>query len=353
MELPQLIAISLVGFAVVAGGLLLLLFGLNVAATTEETIRLRNYMSEPADHERQPTGPAMSFRRAELSGSLLTRLILPWLKQIGRLLGRFTPARMIDDLRRDLTMAGAPAGLGPREFFGVRILVAALGLAAAFMLVRGGVSDARQAAANRPLTTAAASTSGPRRLESPIPLPTLGSAALAVYLGLFLPKSWLRGRVRRRKTQIRKSLPDALDMLSVCADAGLGFDQAIQRVGERWKTPLGLEFVRVVGEMQMGVSRQAALRNLADRLDVTELSSFAAVIIQSDQLGMSIVQTLRSQAEQMRVERRHRAQEEARKAPLKMLFPMLLFIFPAMLAVIVGPAIPAFSLFFSSLRAGR
>ena len=152
MELPQLMAISLLGFAVVVGGLMLLFFGLKVAATTEETVRLRNYVSEPAEQERQPTGPALSFRRAELSGSLLTRLILPWLKQIGRLLGRFTPARMIDDLRRDLTMAGAPAGLGPREFYGVRILVAALGLAAAFMLVRGGVSNARQAA-NRPPTS--------------------------------------------------------------------------------------------------------------------------------------------------------------------------------------------------------
>ena len=158
-----------------------------------------------------------------------------------------------------------------------------------------------------------------------------------------------------RRSQVRVLSPryrlPAAVQLGGRADAGLGFDQALQRVSERWKTPLGLEFGRVVAEMQMGVGRQAAMRNLADRIEVAELSSFVAVIIQSDQLGMSIVQTLRAQAEQMRVERRQRAQEEARKAPLKMLFPMLMFIFPAMMAVVIGPAVPQIVQFFATLRA--
>jgi tight adherence protein C len=136
----------------------------------------------------------------------------------------------------------------------------------------------------------------------------------------------------------------------VCADAGLGFDQALQRVSERWRTPLGLEFARVVSEMQMGVGRQQALRNVAHRLDVNELSSFVAIIIQSDKMGMSITDTLRSQAEQMRIERRHRAQEEARKAPLKMLFPMLFLIMPSLLAVVIGPTIPGFISLFETMR---
>ena len=106
--------------------------------------------------------------------------------------------------------------------------------------------------------------------------------------------------MRARQEKIRRGLPDALDMLSVCAEAGLGFDQAIQRVSEHWKTPVAVELGRVVQEMEMGVQRQQALRNLADRIDIMELSSFVAVIIQSDQLGMSIAETLHVQAKQMR-----------------------------------------------------
>jgi tight adherence protein C len=139
-------------------------------------------------------------------------------------------------------------------------------------------------------------------------------------------------------------------MLSVCAEAGLGFDQALQRVGDHWNTPLGAEFSRVVTEMGMGVPRRTALRNLADRLNVHELSSFVAVILQSDQLGMSITDTLHAQAKQMRIERRFRAQEQARKMPLKMLFPLLLLMFPAMFAVILGPMIPVLGELFYTLR---
>jgi tight adherence protein C len=129
-------------------------------------------------------------------------------------------------------------------------------------------------------------------------------------------------------------------------------DQSLQRVSENWRTELSAEFGRVVSEMEMGVSRSAALRNLADRLDISELSSFVAVIIQSDQLGMSIADTLQAQAEQMRIERRFRAQEQARKVPLKMLFPMILLIFPAMLAVVCGPTIPILVNFFRTIGGG-
>lgn len=178
------------------------------------------------------------------------------------------------------------------------------------------------------------------------------AAALVGYVGLMGPSVWLKRKVRRRQDQIRKGLPDALDMLSVTAEAGLGFDQSLQRVSEYWENPISVEFGRVVAEMEMGVSRRQALRNMADRLGVAELSSFVAVIIQSDQLGMSIADALHAQAEQMRIERRFRAQEAARKVPLKMLFPMLLLIFPAMLAVVCGPSLPILADFFQALGGG-
>jgi tight adherence protein C len=129
-------------------------------------------------------------------------------------------------------------------------------------------------------------------------------------------------------------------MLSVCASAGLGFDQSLQRVSEYWKTAIAVELGRVVTEMEMGLSRRQALRNLADRLEVTEISSFVAIILQSEQLGMSISDTLHSQADQMRVERHYRAEEMARKAPIKMLLPLAFLIFPAILAVLLAPSIP-------------
>ena len=217
----------------------------------------------------------------------------------------------MEQLRRQLYIAAYPLGLGPREFFGLRIAAIILGSLLAFLVLGRGINQTN----------------------------LLVGAVIFLWCFIF-PVLWLRMIVSSRQNKLRKGLPDALDMLSVCADAGLGFDQSLQRVSENWKTSLSTEFSRVVGEMEMGVSRQAALRNLADRLDVSEISSFVSVILQSEQLGMSIADTLHAQAEQMRIERRFRAQEVARTLPIKMLIPLAFMIFPAIIAVVLGPAIP-------------
>jgi tight adherence protein C len=148
--------------------------------------------------------------------------------------------------------------------------------------------------------------------------------------------------VRERQSQIARALPDALDMMSICVDAGLGFEAAIQKVAIQWDNELALEMRRVISEIRVGVTRSEALRHLAERTGVTDIANFVAVLIQADLLGIAIRNVLHTQAEQMRVRRRQRAQEAAQKAPLKMLFPMTLFIFPAMFVVILGPAIPRF-----------
>ena len=150
--------------------------------------------------------------------------------------------------------------------------------------------------------------------------------------------------------EISQELPSIIDMLSICTSAGLGFDQSLQRVSAEWDTQLSGEVGRVVSEMEMGLSRREALRNLADRLDIDELSSFVSIIIQSDQLGMSISDTLHTLAQQMRVEWRFKVQEEARKIPVKILIPLTFFIFPAMLAVILGPSIPAILGLFDTVQ---
>lgn len=310
------------GAALLSLGVLILVLSLHWLSADEFARRLREFVQEPGEEPRA-WDATLSVRKRELSGSFVNRTLLPWFRAFGRVFGRLTPARTLQDLSHQLMIAGNPLGLKAREFYGLRMAFMLLGLWMIYIILNPGITNTR-----------------------------LLISVIVLYIAGYFPKIWLRGRVRARQGKIRKGLPDALDMLSVCADAGLGFDQSMQRVSEYWQTPVGIEFGRVVKEMEMGLSRQDALRSLAERLDIAELSSFVAVIIQSDQLGMSIADTLHAQAKQMREERRFRAQEQARKIPLKMLFPMMTLIFPAMMAVIIGPAWPAINQFFENIANG-
>ncbi len=341
-----LLTSSLVGLALVVGGFVFFVLGVRSAAYSEISRRLKDFVISDIGQIR---GEAARPKRREPTGSFTGRVIIPWIRGLGRLLGRLTPSRMYEDMAHTLTLAGNPLGLGPREFYGLQLLFSVLGLWLAFVLLRGALDSPDpgfvRPGIGSPGAPVASNTSRPA-----LDFPRLIGSGLALYIFNYLPKTWLKNRVRSRQEMIRKGLPDALDMLSVCADAGLGFDQGLQRVSEHWDTPLAKEFARVVAEMGMGVPRREALRNLADRVDVPELSSFVAVIMQSDHLGMSVTETLHAQAKQMRVERRFRAQEQARKMPLKMLFPLLLLIFPAMFAVILGPLVPVLGELFMTLR---
>jgi tight adherence protein C len=145
--------------------------------------------------------------------------------------------------------------------------------------------------------------------------------------------------IDRRKEAIIKKLPDALDLMTICVDAGLTFNAAMQKVDEKWDDPLAEEFGRVIYEMQLGKSRRQALRDMTDRMDVPDVTSFIAAILQADQLGVGIGKVLRIQAEQMRIRRRQRAEEKAQQAPVKMLFPMVFLIFPSIFIVLLGPAL--------------
>lgn len=133
-------------------------------------------------------------------------------------------------------------------------------------------------------------------------------------------------------------MPDALDLLTICVEAGLGFDGAMSKVNEKWDNELSLAFGRVLREIQLGKLRREALRDMAERVGIAEMTSFVAAIVQSEQLGVSMARVLRIQADQMRVKRRQLAEEEAQKAPIKMLFPMGILIFPSILIILLGPA---------------
>jgi tight adherence protein C len=249
----------------------------------------------------------------EISGSLFSRTITNWFNKFLHFMGRFTPKKMSVDMEHKLTIAGNPANLHAGDFYAIRFLVFLAGIILAFLI-------------NRDF----------KNINSTSVL----FGILVIGICLALPVVWLNGRVRSRQDEIRRGLPDALDMLSVCTSAGLGFDQSVQKISNYWVTELGLEFKRVTQEMEMGVSRAIALKNMSNRLDVNDLSQFIAIIIQAEKIGMSYADVLHSQALQLRTLRQLRAREIANKLPGKMIIPVVLFIFPAMIAVILGPAIP-------------
>ena len=163
--------------------------------------------------------------------------------------------------------------------------------------------------------------------------------AFFLLFGFYLPDLLLTSKIQRRQKEIRKAMPDALDLLTICVEAGLGFDGAMAKVFEKWDNELALALGRVIREIQLGKLRREALRDMADRMGIPEMTSFVAAVIQSEQLGVSMSKVLRIQSDQMRIKRRQRAEEEAHKAPIKMLIPMAILIFPSICIVLMTPAL--------------
>jgi tight adherence protein C len=156
--------------------------------------------------------------------------------------------------------------------------------------------------------------------------------------GFFLPDLLVYNAGVKRQEKIRKALPDALDMLTVCVEAGLGFDAAVAQVARNTTGPLAGEFARVLQEMQIGKSRAHALHAMTERTTVPELRAFVSALVQASELGIAMATVLREQAKELRVRRRQRAEERAQKVPVKILFPLIFCIFPVMFVVIIGPA---------------
>lgn len=287
----------------IAGSVVLLFVGVAAPRPSDQVLdRLTEYGRR-----------TLTLEEIELSQPFSQRVIKPLIKGIAQFIGRFAPQRNIENIRHKLELAGKPYGWGPTEFLGVRGLAGILLATLTFLL----------------LTLTGQYL--PKRF-----LATLVAGGLGFYL---LPTLWLSSRIGKRQTEIVKALPDALDLLTISVEAGLGFDAAMSKVAEKWENELSLAFSRVIQEIQMGKLRREALRDMANRMEVTDVSSFVAAIIQADQLGVSIAKVLRIQSEQMRIRRRQRAEEKAHQAPVKMLFPMAFLIFPALFIVLLGPAV--------------
>jgi tight adherence protein C len=251
-------------------------------------------------------------RQLKLRQPFSERVLKPLLRQLYAFGRYLTPRASVAGLQEKLIVAGMPGGMTVTDFLGLRFLAGATlsGLFFALMIPQGSTSKA------------------------------LMFAAIAFVLGLYLPNMWLNNKAKARQKAISRALPDMLDMMSICVDAGLGFEAALQKVAFQSDGELAMEMRRVISEIRVGVSRADALRHLAERTQVQDVASFVAVLVQADRLGIAIRNVLNTQSVQMRIVRRQRAEEEAGKAPIKMLIPLALFIFPAMFAVILGPAIP-------------
>lgn len=264
--------------------------------------RLAQYVENPT-----------SMEELELMLPFSERVLAPVILKVARSASRLTPRANVAKLKQNLLEAGSPSKIGASEFLGLRLVVGGVAGGAFFLMFA--------------FTGAALG----KLLLFPL---VLGG------IGYMIPGIWLSRKIKARKHNIQMALPDAIDLLTISVEAGLGFDPALQRVAEKWDNELTQEFRRMLTEIRMGKGRREALREMANRVNIDDLNVFIASVVQADQLGVSISQVLRVQSKQMRLRRRQRAEEKAHKAPIKMLFPMILLIFPAMYVVILGPAIP-------------
>jgi tight adherence protein C len=250
------------------------------------------------------------LRQRELETPLVQRVLQPVGRSVVAMGRGFMPVGHMEGVRKKLVYAGRPGAAELDRFRLVRVLtVAAIPVIAFAAVIVPG--DTR----NKVLLF-----------------------LFAAFALLVLPDATLNRQVEERRVEIRHRLPDVIDLLTISVEAGLGFDQAMARTVAAVPGPLAEEFGRMLGELRAGAGRVDALRNLDERTDVPELHSFLLAMIQAETFGVSIGRILRAQSEEMRIKRRQLAQEEAQKAPVKMLFPMVICVFPGIFVVLIGPA---------------
>lgn len=241
----------------------------------------------------------------------LSRVLHPLGGRALRGVASLTPSNHLDRLHEKLLHAGLSGSIRAEELATAQTLttVVAIGLGVAFTFIS-------------------------------TPPPRLATAVLAGFplMGFLGPQAWLERKVSARKAAIRRDLPDVLDLLAISVEAGTGFEGGLQVVCTNFTSPLAEELSRTLKEMELGLSRREALQNLKHRTEVPELSNFVLVLTQADALGMPIGRVLRAQSSEMRLKRRQWAREHAAKLPVKILFPLIFFIFPAVFVVVLGPA---------------
>ncbi len=293
--------VTLIALAVF-GSIAALVLGLGRRAPSTIETRIQDFRTRTAVQEDGETDLSIPFAE---------RIIRPSVEAVARAAKSVLPASMLANIEKQLVMAGSPMKVNTFVAIWATCVFFMTGFVLFAMVVVGQAVGIKQA------------------------LAIMGFGAI----GWMFPRMWLKGKVKARQKAVIRALPDALDLVTTCVEAGLGLDAALARVAEKSKGPLAEEISRMLREAAMGKLRREALMEMGERIGVEELSSFINSVIQAEQLGVGIAQVLRVQSEQLRMRRRQRAEQSAHEAPIKMLFPLVLFIFPAFMLVILGPAV--------------
>ncbi|MEK7247184.1 MAG: type II secretion system F family protein [Chloroflexota bacterium] len=247
----------------------------------------------------------------DLDIAFMDRVLKPSVERVAQTATKILPQRSISEIQQQLVMAGNPMRLNTFLTFWAAML-GVVGLLGLMVFVS---------------------------MSAPLIPHKLGIAVVLFFIGYTYPRTWLKGKVKAKQKLVIKVMPDALDLITTCVEAGLGLDAALQRVADKSEGPLADEIGKMLRDVSMGKLRREAMTELSERVGVEELTNFINSIIQAEQLGVGIAQVLRVQSDQLRTSRRQRAERSAQEAPIKMLFPLVLFIFPAFLMVILGPAV--------------
>ena len=261
------------------------------------------------------TMQAKNLEELELQAPFLERTLRPLAKRLSGSVSRITSTSFADRTEKNLALAGNPGDLRTADWLGIKAVVAIIFGIVFFLLF------------------VVLNLLGMSFFLG------VGMSALGLIIGYIAPEFWLGRRIKRRQKAILLMIPDTLDLLTISVRAGLGFDAALAKVVEKLKGPLSDEFRRALAELRVGKGRREALRDIIPRTEVAPLTNFVGAIIQAETLGVSISKVLQVQSEQLRIERRQRAEEQAAKAPIKMLFPLVGCIFPSLFIIILGPAI--------------
>ena len=292
--------------ALLGGGIALVIW--TVASQAHEKQAIRDSLRALDDYE------VDNVRDQELLNPLAERALMPVLGALTGLGRRFTPVGYVDGVRHKFVLSGRPSSQAIDRFLAIRVITVVLAPFAIFFFWFWN-----------PLGLAGNTQ--------------LGVTALSVMLLIMGPDAQLNRAVEDRQKEILRGLPDIIDLLVISVEAGLGFEQALQRVIVSVEGPLPDEFSRMLGEVRAGSTRAEAMRAMDARIEVPEVRSFVLAILQADAFGVSIGRVLRGQAEEMRIKRRQIAEEKAQKAPVKMLIPMVFCIFPALFTIVLGPAV--------------
>lgn len=295
--------------------MLIILIALTVAASV--TLMVVSLLTRPAastietritDFRQRAVGYEQEILDLELP--FADRVLRPSVEAISRAFGSILPASLLASMQQQLIMAGSPMSLNAFVTFWAILLAtfASLGVLAFVAL------------------------------PADMMMQKFAGLAVLLAMGWMLPRAWLKGKMRSRQKVVLKSLPDAMDLVTTCVEAGLGLDAALARVAEKTEGPFAAELQVMMRDVALGKLRREAMQELAERIGVEELTTFITSIIQAEQLGVGIAQVLRVQSDQLRTKRRQKAEKAAHEAPIKLLFPLVFFIFPAFLIVILGPA---------------